>query len=707
MKRSLALLTGLGLVSSAFLAPAAVADDGDTDLGNLTVLATTDIHGRQLNYDYFTGEPYGTGDKALGMEHLATAIEQTRSAKGEDSTVLLDNGDANQGNPLATYYQKNRSASTVDPMASVFNLLGYDAGVVGNHEFNYGLQASAQYKDSLAMPLLAANVIDARTGQPAYEPYTIINKTVGGETVQVGVIGVVTPGVRVWDKATVEGNLEFRDTAATAAEWAPKVKAAGADVVIVLAHTGLDATGYTYNPADLNENIAQSVAEQSTDVDVVVGGHSHVTNKVQEYFTNKNGEPVLFTQPGYWARFLSEVTLPLTKDADGEIEVKWDETERPTAAPLAAGNYAADPRIRAAIEPYHTETTQWVQTVVAQATEDMPAATSAWEDTAVLDFINRVQTDEVARALEDTPYADLPLIAEASPFSRTAVFKQGPVTIADMASLYIYDNTLYAVELTGAQLRDYLEYSARYYQQQEPGAVIEDWSTVTNALYDGATRGIPDYSYDVLSGVNYHINISQPVGQRIENLTLADGSPLADDQKVILALNNYRWSGGSGYPHVTSAPIVYEEQKAVRDLMIDWAVANKTIDPADFFVKNWTVGTSSLDHSVGPVPTPSQTPEPSASAEPTASPAAPPTAEPTAEPSIEPTDEPTSAPSEEASTAVATSGEATGNQQAAASSTPKRSLAHTGAPLLTLLAVALLLLVIGGIAMRATRKGKQ
>lgn len=696
MKRSLTLLASLGLVSSSLFVPASFAANSGTDLGQLTVLATTDVHGRQLNYDYFTGAPYGEGAKALGMEHLSTAIAQVRKTQGDESTLLLDNGDANQGNPLQTYYQNHRTAGTTDPTASVFNLLGYDAGVVGNHEFNYGLEASAQYKDSLDMPLLGANVIDTATGQPAYTPYTMIEKTVGEEKIQVAVIGVVTPGVRIWDKATVEGNLEFRDAAATVAGLAPKVKSEGADVVIVLAHTGLDAEGYTYNPADLTENVAKSVAEQSTDVDVVVGGHSHVTDKVQEYFTNKNGEPVLYTQPGYWARFLSEVSLPLVKEADGDIEVKWTDAEKPTATALNAGDYAADPAILATIEPYHTETAQWVKTVVAQATEDMPATTSAWEDTAVLDFINMVQTDEVTRALAGTRYEGLPIVAEASPFSRTAVFQKGDVTIADMASLYIYDNTLYAVELTGAQLKDYLEWSARYYKQQEPGADITDWSTVTNALYEGATRGIPDYSYDVLSGVNYHINISKPVGERIEGLTLADGSPLADDQKVILALNNYRWSGGSGYPHVTSAPIVYEEQKAVRDLMIDWAMEHKTIDPSTFFVKNWTVGTSSLATSVNPAPAPST------SVQPTVAPTAQPDS--TVQPSV------SAEATDSASQPVAQPGP--GSDAQAGDSVRQQAgsrqgvLAYTGAKVLPYVLSGIALLAVGTIAFLLSRKTK-
>ena len=727
MKRSFAFILGLSLATGS-LAPGYAAD-GDTRIGNLTVLATTDVHSHAVDYDYFTGQTFGAKDsaKALGMDHLSTAIKQLRTERGAESTLLLDNGDANQGTPLASYYQQHRIAETTDPMASVFNMLGYDAGVVGNHEFNYGLEASAQYVDDLNMPLLGANVIDVKTGQPAYKPYEMFTKTVNGEEVKVGVIGVVTPGVSTWDKATVSGNLEFKDAAATAAQWAPKVKAEGADVVIVLAHTGLDADGYVYNQADLTENVAKSVAEQSTDIDVVVGGHSHRTDKVQEYFTNKNGERVLFTQPGYWARFLSDIQIPLVKEADGDIEVLWSDDAQPTATAVNASDFAQDPAVLAAIEPYHSQTQQWVQTMVAQSTEQMSAATSAWEDTAIVDFINRVQTDELTRALKGTQYEGLPVLAEASPFSRTAVFNQGDVTIADMAGLYIYDNTLYGVEMTGAQIKDYLEYSARYYKQQEPGAEIADWSTVTNEIYPGDTRGIPDYSYDILSGVNYHINISKPVGQRIENLTLADGTELADDARVVLAVNNYRWSGGSGYPHVTNAPIVYEEQKAVRDLMIDWAIEHKTIDPADFFEQSWTVGTSAaVQEPVPSEPAPSEPvpsePAPAPSEVEPSQPAPAPSEVAPGEDSSVVTPVPASAESEDPSVSVGDADSAAGQPQpvtvnqggpaavaredAGSSAISRGALAHTGAHVAGVLIASALLLLIGGAALMVSLRKK-
>lgn len=244
------------------------------------------------------------------------------------------------------------------------------------------------------------------------------------------------------------------------------------------------------------------------------------------------------------------------------------------------------------------------------------------------------------------------MISEASPFSRTAVFEKGDVTIADMAALYVYDNTLLGVKMTGAELKDYLEHSARYYIQQPEGAAIADWSTVTNAQYDGMTRGIPDYSYDVLSGVNYHINISKPVGERIENLTMPDGTPIKDTDVFAFAVNNYRQSGGSGYPHVASAPVIYDEQKAIRELMIEWAQEKKVINPADFFVENWTVSTS-------------------------AAPVEPPA----------PTEVPTAAPIE---TAVATP-----ESTEAPAAEPQSDLAGTGAEMLIPASIAAMLMLLG------------
>ena len=583
-----------GALAALLLLPqtAFAVTPGSTDIDDLRLLASTDTHGTLLNYDYFTGQPFGdpAAEKtnARGMELLAGAIK----AADKNSTIVLDNGDATQGNPLETVYHNERAEGTVDPVAAVLNYLNYDAQAVGNHEFNFGLDSLKQYEGNLDFPLLGANVIDRATGKPYFTPYTMLTKTTAdGHQVKVGVLGLTTPGSRVWDAKKVE-SLEFKDVVATAQEWVPQIREAGADVVVVSAHTGVDYdASYVWNPADLSENVGRSLAENVDGIDVIVGGHSHSTKLVQQYYTAPDGSQVLFTQPGYHGRFLSDVTIPLELDGDGKVQVTWTEDEMPSATAIMPSAANSDPGLADVIKDWHQRTIAWTSQVVGQATEDMPSATSPWEDTAILDFVAKVQEDEIKRALAETEYKDVPVLVEVSPFSRTAVFPKGDVTIADMASIYTYDNILYGIELTGKQVRDYLEWSARYYKQQEPGAEVTDWSTVTNEVY--GDRSVPDYALDFLTGVNYHVNISKPVGERVENLSHPDGTPVADDDRFILGINDYRRAGGQSYPNVAEAPIIYDGQVAIRDLMVNYGLEKGVIDPADFFVLNWDLSTGS------------------------------------------------------------------------------------------------------------------
>ena len=171
------------------------------------------------------------------------------------------------------------------------------------------------------------------------------------------------------------------------------------------------------------------------------------------------------------------------------------------------------------------------------------------------------------------------MLSIAAPFSREAVFPQGEVTIRDIAGLYTFDNTLEAVELTGAQVRDYLEYSARYFTQV-PATGTVDPETITNA------NGTPDYLYDALSGVDYDLDVAKPAGSRVTRLELG-GKPVADTDRFVVAVNNYRRSGGGGFPAITTAPVVYNAQLEIRQLLIEWAQEHKVIDPADFYDENW------------------------------------------------------------------------------------------------------------------------
>ena len=244
-----------------------------------------------------------------------------------------------------------------------------------------------------------------------------------------------------------------------------------------------------------------------------------------------------------------------------------------------------DPAFVALVRDQHDAVVTYMNTPVANSTEAMSAAEACWKDTAILDYVNEVQTATVAAAVAGTPEASLPIISIAAPFNRAASFPAGPVTIKDVAGLYIYDNTLMASVLTGAQIKDYLEFSAKYFTQVAPDAPVDP--------HPGRTRWpnpdsptTPDYNYDQFSGVDYSVDIS-PAGGLAHHGAVVRGRAGRRRPAFLVAINNYRQSGGGGFPHIASAPVVYNAQVAIREAIVAYASAAGTIDPATFHVENW------------------------------------------------------------------------------------------------------------------------
>ncbi|MBM0239851.1 5'-nucleotidase C-terminal domain-containing protein [Micromonospora sp. ATA32] len=559
--------------------PARAADAVRSRTWDLTVLGTSDTHGNVYNWDYYKGAEYDDSKhNDVGVAKLATLVNQIRAERKGKATLVLDAGDTIQGTPLATYYAKQEpitSTGETHPMANAMNVLKYDAVTLGNHEFNYGLPLLAKWISQLGFPALAANAVNEATGKPAFLPYVIKKVALGGydsPTIKVGILGLTNPGVAIWDKANVEGKLVFPDMVETAKKWVPIMRERGADIVLISAHGGDSGTS-SYGPELPNENPVALIAQQVPGIDAILFGHAH--NEVVERFVTNTatGEQVLTAEPSKWGQRLTRMDFTVTRERGC-----WKVVSK-HATMLNTNTVVEDPAVLAAVRGQHTKTVNYVNQVVAQSTVELSAAESRYKDTPILDFINHVQTEVVSKALVGTAYAGLPVLSIAAPFSRTAVFPAGDVRIRDVAGLYVFDNTLEAVVLSGAEVRAYLEYSAKYFTTVAVGATV-DPATISDP-------GVPDYNYDVISGLDYDIDISKPVGQRITRLVLpGTDTPVTDDAQFVIAVNNYRRSGGGNFPGIVKTQ-VYNQQQEIRQLLIDWAQAKGTINPADFYVPNW------------------------------------------------------------------------------------------------------------------------
>ncbi|MFF3514940.1 bifunctional metallophosphatase/5'-nucleotidase [Streptomyces sp. NPDC002573] len=548
---------------------------------SFSILGTTDLHSHVFDWDYYKDAAYS--DKAgnsVGVGRVATLIKQQREAKGEDRVLLVDAGDIIQGTSLAYYYARVDPITGTDgkhgprhPMAVAMNHMRYDAAALGNHEFNYGIDTLRKFESQCHFPLLGANALDAKTLRPAFQPYTVKRICVpGAPDIKVGILGLTNPGIALWDKDNVSGKMVFPGLVEQAKKYVPRLRALGCDIVFLTDHSGLDGSSSYGSELPYVENASNLVAEQVPGIDAILVGHTHVEVPSYTVKNEQTGEDVLLSEPYCWGMRLTVF--------DFEVELhhgQWRVTGK-KAQTLNPNGVEEDPEITRLLKADHDLVVKYVNTPVGTCTQDLSAAESCWKDVPIMDFIHQVQMATVATGLS-TADAALPLISVAAPFSRTADIPAGNVTIKDIAGLYIYDNTLYGKKLTGAQLKDYLEYGAKYYHQVPAGTKV-DTATLTNA------NSFWDYMYDTAAGVDYDIDIAQPEGSRIKNLSYK-GAPVADDQVFVVAVNNYRANGGSGYPHIAAAGIAYSSTNEIRQLMIDYVTAKGSLNPADFAVTNW------------------------------------------------------------------------------------------------------------------------
>ncbi len=572
------------------------------DAFRLTVLGTTDTHGNILNWDYFKDAEYDDAQhNDVGLAKIATLVNAMRAERGHCSTLTLDAGDTIQGTPLSYYYARidpiTGSRAPIHPMAAAMNAIGFDAAALGNHEFNYGVETLRKFQSQLHHPLLGANALDWHTGKAAFPEFIIRRVRVGDhrghsfghrhsgheEYVKVGIVGLVTPGCAIWDKANLDGKIKFNGIVEQAKIVIPKVLKAGADVVIVSCHSGADTSSSYGDALPWPENASTLLAQQVPGIDAILVGHAHV-EIAQRFVTGPDGvKQVLLSEPLKWGERLTVMDLDLVRKHG-----KWT-VGTASSTVLNANTVSADSHIVTLVTKQHEAVRAYVNGVIGTSATAMSASTSRYQDTAAMDFINYVQADAVKKALAGSSSASLPLLSIAAPFNPDAAIPAGNVTVRDVAGLYIYDNTLLGITFTGAQVKAYLEYSAAYFKKiTGTGPFTPD--QLTNAVTPTAPTGTPDYNYDIMGGLDapltYDIDIAQAVGSRILNLAYA-GVPVAADRKFVVAINNYRQSGGGGFPGVTTAPVVYNAQVEIRQLIIDWVTTNKNIDPTVFAKLDW------------------------------------------------------------------------------------------------------------------------
>ncbi len=552
----------------------------------LTILGTTDLHGNVFNWDYYKNAEYDdAAHNDVGIAKVQTLIKAQRERLKGQPLLMLDAGDTIQGTPLSYYYAKVEPITSggIHPMAKAMNLIGYDAAALGNHEFNYGIPLLRKYESQLNFPLLGANAVDPATKRPVFPPYIVKRvRMPHGPDLTVGILGLTNPGIAIWDRDNVSGRIEFPGLVEQAKVFVPKLKRLGCDVVVVAAHSGATTSSSYGDALPYPENASSLVAEQVPDIDAILVGHAHVDIPQQLVTNTATGRDVLLCEPDYWGMRLAVMELDLVRHGH-----RWSVVSA-SSQTLNSNVAAEDPQVAAAVRSQHDKVVAYVNTVIGTSTQAMSAARAPVEDVPIIDFVNYVQADAVKQGLTGAD-ASLPVLSIAAPFNRSASFPAGDVSRRDVAGLYIYDNFLFGVKVSGQDVKDYLEYSMQYFKQV-PGPGTYAMADVTNAVTPTAPNGTPDYNFDSIAGLDarltYDVDLAQPVGSRITSLAYG-GAPVQAGDQFVLAVNNYRQSGGGGFPAVKTAPVVYSNSTDIRQLLIDWVGVHHTIDPAQFASVDW------------------------------------------------------------------------------------------------------------------------
>lgn len=534
----LTMSTIISLAVALISFPVAEAKPKKSKKTTLTVMSTSDLHGYIMPLNYVDNSP-----EDHGLAKISTLVKQVR--KQNPKALLLDSGDTIQGSPMSYYHAKVNN-KPMDPMMKVMNHLGYDAMAIGNHEYNYGRQTFEKAEKEANFPWLAANTLKKDTDQVYTKPYKIF-KMPGG--IRVGVLGLTTQFVPQWENPDHISHVDFIDVVDTAKKWIPIMKKKEkADVIYVSYHGGLEHKkdpdgGIIPSPETTGENQVYQLATQVPGIDVILAGHMHTP--VEDVRVNG----VLITEPNKWGTHLSVVDMNLEKKKG-----KWTVTDK-KARLLESSTVEADPKVVKLIQSYEQETQQFLDRPVGEIQGDMTVTDPLYtrsRDTALIEFINKVQMHYSG--------AD---ISAASLFDNNVRGLPSKVTTRDVLGTYIYTNTLQVIRVTGQDIRDALEQSARYFKQNNGNEPIE-----VNPDY--LSPKPQHYNYDMWEGIRYTIDVSKPEGNRIVKLTDLNGKPLKMDETFDIALNNYRAGGGGGYTMFQGKPVIKDINMEVSELITDY-----------------------------------------------------------------------------------------------------------------------------------------
>lgn len=512
---------------------------------DLKIAATTDVHGHLRGWDYYDDRP----DTLRGLARAATIIDSVRAAN-PGRVLLVDAGDLLQGTPL-TYLASRRPTSARNPVIAAMNVMRYDAAAIGNHEFNYGVPYLNRAVAQAHFPMLSANTSGVGDSRP-YRAFTIVHR----DGVAVGIVGATTPGPDLWDASNLSrARLHLGDIVPAVRAGVIAARAGGADVIVVVLHSGLDEPS-SYDTATTgvaSENVAARVAREIPGINVVVYGHSHRENP------GVTIGRTLLVQPKNWATSVAIATVEVTCSTARRLAP----ASQATAVLIQSAGHPEDAAVVNAVQAAHAATLSYVNSAIGTTPDAWRSDSARMEPTGITGFILDVERRAAHAELASTAAFDL-----------DAHLGPGPITVAELAQLYPYENTLRAVRITGTQLRAYLEYSNRYYRTNADRQLIPDTT-------------VAGYNFDVVSGVDYLVDVSRPVGGRIVALKY-HGSDVKPTDTFTIALNNYRQSGGGGYSMLSGAPVVYDQQQDIRQLLIDEVTRLHEIRQADYRTNNWS-----------------------------------------------------------------------------------------------------------------------